>query len=82
MALSEQFDVTVESMKVAYIAAYDSYKKMLDAGVAREVARAAFACCHLLIDVCNDECSSIDELFIPSNRSRRLSLSKLPSARN
>mgnify|MGYP000011399811 FL=1 len=37
---TEQFDVTVSSMKVAYVAAYESYQKMLEAGVAREVARA------------------------------------------
>ncbi|CAB4341308.1 unannotated protein [freshwater metagenome] len=36
----EQFNVTVEAMKEAYVIAYDSYKKMLDAGIAREVARA------------------------------------------
>ena len=36
----EQFNITVESMKSAYLIAYDSYKKMLDAGIAREVARA------------------------------------------
>jgi thymidylate synthase (FAD) len=36
----EQFQITVDSMKDAYLVAYDSYKKMLDAGVAREVARA------------------------------------------
>ena len=36
----EQFDITITSMKSAYVAAYDSYQKMLDAGVAREVARA------------------------------------------
>ncbi len=36
----EQFDITVEAMKDAYTVAYDSYKKMLDAGIAREVARA------------------------------------------
>jgi thymidylate synthase (FAD) len=36
----EQFKVTVDAMKDAYIVAYDSYKKMLDAGIAREVARA------------------------------------------
>jgi thymidylate synthase (FAD) len=36
----EQFNVTVEAMKEAYVVAYDSYKKMLDAGIAREVARA------------------------------------------
>lgn len=36
----EQFDLTVEAMKDAYIVAYESYKKMLDAGIAREVARA------------------------------------------
>jgi thymidylate synthase (FAD) len=36
----EQFQVTVDAMKDAYIVAYDSYKKMLDAGIAREVARA------------------------------------------
>lgn len=36
----EQFQITVDAMKDAYLVAYDSYKKMLDAGVAREVARA------------------------------------------
>ena len=36
----EQFEITVAAMKEAYIVAYDSYQKMLEAGVAREVARA------------------------------------------
>ena len=36
----EQFELTVEAMKDAYVVAYESYKKMLDAGIAREVARA------------------------------------------
>jgi thymidylate synthase (FAD) len=36
----EQHALTVASMKAAYLAAYAEYKKMLDAGVAREVARA------------------------------------------
>lgn len=36
----EQFNTTVEAMKNAYTVAYEEYKKMLDAGVAREVARA------------------------------------------
>lgn len=36
----EQFDITVSAMKDAYVVAYDSYRKMLDAGIAREVARA------------------------------------------
>ena len=36
----EQHALTVTSMKAAYLAAYGEYKKMLDAGVAREVARA------------------------------------------
>ena len=36
----EQFEITTNSMKAAYVVAYDSYQKMLDAGVAREVARA------------------------------------------
>lgn len=36
----EQFQITVNAMKDAYNVAYDSYKKMLDAGIAREVARA------------------------------------------
>lgn len=36
----EQHSLTVASMKSAYLAAYAEYKKMLDAGVAREVARA------------------------------------------
>ena len=35
----EQFDISVSAMKEAYLVAYESYKKMLEAGVAREVAR-------------------------------------------
>lgn len=35
----EQFEITVKAMKEAYVVAYDSYQKMLEAGVAREVAR-------------------------------------------
>lgn len=37
---TEQFELTVDAMKDAYVVAYDAYKKMLDAGIAREVARA------------------------------------------
>ena len=37
---TEQFEITVAAMKAAYIVAYQSYQKMLAAGVAREVARA------------------------------------------
>lgn len=37
---AEQFEVTIKAMKDSYVVAYDSYQKMLDAGVAREVARA------------------------------------------
>ena len=36
----EQFDLMVAEMKKAYTAAYDAYQMMLDAGIAREVARA------------------------------------------
>jgi thymidylate synthase (FAD) len=36
----EQFELMVTEMKKAYTAAYDAYQKMLDAGIAREVARA------------------------------------------
>jgi thymidylate synthase (FAD) len=35
----EQFSVSVEAMKKAYIVAYEQYKIMLDQGIAREVAR-------------------------------------------
>jgi len=35
----EQFSVSVEAMKKAYIVAYEQYKVMLDQGIAREVAR-------------------------------------------
>jgi thymidylate synthase (FAD) len=35
----EQFDITTEETKKACVVAYESYQKMLDAGVAREVAR-------------------------------------------
>ena len=37
---TEQFELTVSAMKDAYVVAYDAYKKMLDTGIAREVARA------------------------------------------
>jgi thymidylate synthase (FAD) len=36
----EQYEVMVTEMKKAYIAAYDAYQKMLEVGIAREVARA------------------------------------------
>ncbi|MFM8447558.1 MAG: FAD-dependent thymidylate synthase [Candidatus Nanopelagicaceae bacterium] len=36
----EQYELMVSEMKKAYTAAYDAYQKMLDAGIAREVARA------------------------------------------
>ena len=36
---TEQFDISIKAMKEAYVVAYDSYQKMLDAGIAREVAR-------------------------------------------
>jgi thymidylate synthase (FAD) len=36
----EQYEVTVKSIKETCILAYGNYQKMLDAGVAREVARA------------------------------------------
>ncbi len=34
-----QFELSIAAMKTAYIAAYESYQKMLEAGIAREVAR-------------------------------------------
>ena len=36
----EQYEITVAAIKESCTVAYESYKKMLDAGVAREVARA------------------------------------------
>lgn len=36
----EQYELMVAEMKKAYIAAYDAYQRMLEAGIAREVARA------------------------------------------
>ena len=36
----EQYEITVNAIKESCIVAYENYKKMLDAGVAREVARA------------------------------------------
>ncbi|MFM8620907.1 MAG: FAD-dependent thymidylate synthase [Candidatus Nanopelagicaceae bacterium] len=36
----EQYELMVSEMKRAYTAAYEAYQKMLDAGIAREVARA------------------------------------------
>ena len=37
---TEQYELMVTEMKRAYVAAYDAYQKMLEAGIAREVARA------------------------------------------
>jgi len=39
-AQQNNFNTTVEAMKEAYLVAYKSYTTMLDAGIAREVARA------------------------------------------
>ena len=36
----EQYELTVNAMKESYIYSYDRYTKMLEAGIAREVARA------------------------------------------
>jgi thymidylate synthase (FAD) len=36
----EQYNITVASMKESYVFAYEKYKVMLEAGIAREVARA------------------------------------------
>ena len=36
----EQYDITVRSMKESYVFSYEHYQRMLEAGVAREVARA------------------------------------------
>lgn len=36
----EQYALTVSAMKESYVFAYEKYQKMLEAGVAREVARA------------------------------------------
>jgi len=36
----EQYEITVSAIKESCVIAYENYKKMLDAGVAREVARA------------------------------------------
>jgi len=36
----EQYDITVAAMKESYVFSYEHYQKMLEAGVAREVARA------------------------------------------
>ena len=36
----DQFDITVRAMKESYVFSYEKYQMMLEAGVAREVARA------------------------------------------
>ncbi len=36
---SEQYEVSIKAMKAAYEKSYESYQAMLDAGIAREVAR-------------------------------------------
>lgn len=37
---AEQYEVLVDAMKASYIKSYESYQKMLEVGIAREVARA------------------------------------------
>ncbi len=37
---AEQYEITVKAMKESYLLSYSNYQKMLEAGVAREVARA------------------------------------------
>ena len=36
----EQYEVTVEAMKESYVYSYERYQRMLEVGIAREVARA------------------------------------------
>jgi len=36
----EQYDITIKAMKESYLFVYERYQRMLEAGVAREVARA------------------------------------------
>ena len=36
----EQYEITVSAMKESYVFVYERYQKMLEAGIAREVARA------------------------------------------
>lgn len=36
----EQYEITVQVMKESYVFAYERYQRMLEAGIAREVARA------------------------------------------
>ena len=36
----EQYKITVEAMKESYVYSYERYQRMLEAGIAREVARA------------------------------------------
>lgn len=36
----EQYEITVEAMKESYVYSYERYQRMLEAGIAREVARA------------------------------------------
>lgn len=36
----EQFEITVQAMKESYVFVYERYQRMLEAGIAREVARA------------------------------------------
>ena len=35
----EQYELSLEAMKASYLVAYEQYQKMLDAGIAKEVAR-------------------------------------------
>jgi thymidylate synthase (FAD) len=37
---SEQFEITIAAMKRAYLSAYEAYQEMLNAGIARELARS------------------------------------------
>jgi hypothetical protein len=58
----EQFDVTVSAMKDAYVVAYESYQKMLEAGVARETISQQAA--HAAVDFACDYSAAAREQFV------------------
>ena len=60
-----QFETSVNAMKDAYLVAYDSYKKMLDAGVAREVARVVDEVVRRLGALGRDEVGGADGARLP-----------------
>ena len=76
----EQYDLIESDMRESCRAAYASYQRMLDAGIAREVARMVLPGLDLLQRLRDPQRAIADELPVPATQGRGLALPVLPAA--